>query len=148
MHILIIEDEKRNFNRLKRLLEEIDGTFRIDGPLASIVEAVEWLQAHPAPELIFADIRLSDGLSFDVLRRTAVPSPVIFTTAYDEYAIQAFKYNSFDYLLKPVVAAYIKRIVDAGGCHAGRSFCKPRSEERRVGKECRIGCRSRWSPYH
>ena len=56
MHILIIEDEKRNFNRLKRLLEEIDGTFRIDGPLASIVEAVEWLQAHPAPELIFADI--------------------------------------------------------------------------------------------
>ena len=59
MHILIIEDEKRNFNRLKRLLEEIDGTFRIDGPLASIVEAVEWLQAHPAPELIFADIRLS-----------------------------------------------------------------------------------------
>ena len=101
MHILIIEDEKRNFNRLKRLLEEIDGTFRIDGPLASIVEAVEWLQAHPAPELIFADIRLSDGLSFDVLRRTAVPSPVIFTTAYDEYAIQAFKYNSFDYLLNP-----------------------------------------------
>lgn len=101
---LIIEDEKRNFNRLKRLLEEIDGTFRIDGPLASIVEAVEWLQAHPAPELIFADIRLSDGLSFDVLRRTAVPSPVIFTTAYDEYAIQAFKYNSFDYLLKPVKA--------------------------------------------
>jgi len=85
-------------------LEEIDGTFRIDGPLASIVEAVEWLQAHPAPELIFADIRLSDGLSFDVLRRTAVPSPVIFTTAYDEYAIQAFKYNSFDYLLKPVKA--------------------------------------------
>ena len=86
MHILIIEDEKGNFNRLKRLLEEIDGTFRIDGPLASIVEAVEWLQAHPAPELIFADIRLSDGLSFDVLRRTAVPSPVIFTTAYDQYA--------------------------------------------------------------
>ena len=102
MNILIIEDEKRNFNRLKRLLEEMDGTFRIDGPLASIVEAVEWLQTHPAPNLILADIRLSDGLSFDVLRQTAVPSPVIFTTAYDEYAIQAFKYNSFDYLLKPV----------------------------------------------
>ena len=113
MHILIIEDEKRNFNRLKRLLEEIDGTFRIDGPLASIVEAVEWLQAHPAPELIFADIRLSDGLSFDVLRRTAVPSPVIFTTAYDEYAIQAFKYNSFDYLLKPVKADELAAAIDA-----------------------------------
>lgn len=97
MNILIIEDEKRNFNRLKKLLEEMDGTFRIDGPLASIVEAVEWLRTHPAPDLILADIRLSDGLSFDVLRQTTVPSPVIFTTAYDEYAIQAFKYNSFDY---------------------------------------------------
>lgn len=75
MNILIIEDEKRNFNRLKRLLEEMDGTFRIDGPLASIVEAVEWLQTHPAPNLILADIRLSDGLSFDVLRQTAVPPP-------------------------------------------------------------------------
>ena len=64
MNILIIEDEKRNFNLLKRLLEEMDGTFRIDGPLASIVEAVEWLQTHPAPNLILADIRLSDGLSF------------------------------------------------------------------------------------
>ena len=102
MNILIIEDEKRNFNRLKKLLEEMDGTFRIDGPLASIVEAVEWLRTHPAPDLILADIRLSDGLSFDVLRQTTVPSPVIFTTAYDEYAIQAFKYNSFDYLLKPI----------------------------------------------
>lgn len=69
MNILIIEDEKRNFNWLKRLLEEMDGTFRIDGPLASIVEAVEWLQTHPAPNLILADIRLSDGLSFDCCDR-------------------------------------------------------------------------------
>ena len=112
MHILIIEDEKRNFNRLKRLLEEIDGTFRIDGPLASIVEAVEWLQAHPAPELIFADIRLSDGLSFDVLRRTAVPSPVIFTTAYDQYAVRAFTVNSIDYILKPIDEQRLQEAID------------------------------------
>ena len=102
MHILILEDEKRNFNRLKRLLEEIEVTHHVAGPLTSIAETVEWLQMNPAPDLILADIRLTDGLSFDALRQSSVSSPVIFTTAYDEYAIQAFKFNSFDYLLKPV----------------------------------------------
>lgn len=114
MYILIIEDEKRNFNRLKRLLEEIDSTHRVVGPLTSIAETVEWLQDNPAPDLILADIRLSDGLSFDALRQSSVSSPVIFTTAYDEYAIQAFKFNSFDYLLKPVnveeLAAAIQKV--------------------------------------
>lgn len=104
MDILIVEDEKRNFNRLKRCLEEIDASFRVSGPVTSIAETVKYLQEHVAPDLILADIRLSDGLSFDALRQSAVASPVIFTTAYDEYAIQAFKYNSFDYLLKPVDA--------------------------------------------
>ena len=112
MNILIIEDEKRNYNRLKRLLEEIDAAFHIEGPLASITESVEWLQTHPAPDLILADIRLSDGLSFDALRQTAVSSPVIFTTAYDEYAIQAFKFNSFDYLLKPVKGDELASAID------------------------------------
>lgn len=102
MNILILEDEQRNFNRLRRQLEEIDTTFHVEGPLANIQESVEWLRTHPTPDLILADIRLSNGLSFDVLRQTAIPSPIIFTTAYDEYAIQAFKYNSFDYLLKPI----------------------------------------------
>lgn len=102
MNVLILEDEQRNFNRLRRQLEEIDTTFHVEGPLANIQESVEWLRTHPTPDLILADIRLSDGLSFDVLRQTAIPSPIIFTTAYDEYAIQAFKYNSFDYLLKPI----------------------------------------------
>lgn len=104
MYILILEDEKRNFNRLKRLLEEIDATHHVAGPLASIAETVEWLQMNPAPDLILADIRLTDGLSFDALRQSSVSSPVIFTTAYDEYAIKAFKFNSFDYLLKPINA--------------------------------------------
>ena len=102
MNVLIIEDEQRNFNRLRRQLEEIDTTFHVEGPLANIQESVEWLRTHPTPDLILADIRLSNGLSFDILRQTAIPSPIIFTTAYDEYAIQAFKYNSFDYLLKPI----------------------------------------------
>lgn len=102
MNVLILEDEQRNFNLLRRQLEEIDTTFHVEGPLANIQESVEWLRTHPTPDLILADIRLSDGLSFDILRQTAIPSPIIFTTAYDEYAIQAFKYNSFDYLLKPI----------------------------------------------
>ncbi|MDO4181934.1 MAG: response regulator, partial [Bacteroidales bacterium] len=102
MNILIIEDEKRNFNRLKRLLEEIDPTFCIDGPTASITETVDYLTRHEAPDLILADIRLTDGLSFDALSRVSVPSPIIFTTAYDEYALRAFKYNSIDYLMKPI----------------------------------------------
>lgn len=79
MNILILEDEQRNFNRLRRQLEEIDTTFHVEGPLANIQESVEWLRTHPTPDLILADIRLSDGLSFDVLRQTAIPSPIIFT---------------------------------------------------------------------
>jgi two-component system LytT family response regulator len=102
MNIVILEDEQRNYNRLKRILEEIDSSFVIEGPLTGIAEAVDYFRQHPEPDLVLADIRLSDGLSFEALRQSAVSSPVIFTTAYDEYAIQAFKYNSFDYLLKPV----------------------------------------------
>ena len=102
MNVLIIEDEKRNFNRLKRLLEDIDHTLRIDGPTTSIAETVSYLRRNPAPDLILADIRLTDGLSFEALGQAGVPSPVIFTTAYDEYAIRAFKYNGIDYLLKSI----------------------------------------------
>ena len=72
MNVLILEDEQRNFNRLRRQLEEIDTTFHVEGPLANIQESVEWLRTHPTPDLILADIRLSDGLSFDVLRQTAI----------------------------------------------------------------------------
>ena len=102
MNILIIEDEKRNFNRLKRLLEEIDYTLAIEGPTTSVADTVEFLRRHPSPDLILSDIRLTDGLSFEALEQAQTSSPVIFTTAYDEYAIRAFKYNGIDYLLKPI----------------------------------------------
>lgn len=103
MNILILEDEQRNFNRLRRQLEEIDTTFHVEGPLANIQESVEWLRTHPTPDLILADIRLPDGLSFDVLRQTAIPSPIIFTTAYDEYAIQAFNITASTTCSNPLI---------------------------------------------
>lgn len=117
-HILILEDEQRNANRLIRLLREIIPEARIDGPLPSIETTVEYLRKAPMPDLILADIRLSDGLSFEALKEVSSAVPIIFTTAYDEYAVQAFKYNSFDYLLKPIdadeLAAAIEKIGRSG----------------------------------
>ncbi len=102
MNILILEDEQRNADRLIRLLQKIDPTFIISGPMTSVKDTIAYLQTQSSPDVILSDIRLSDGLSFDALKEAGSPIPVIFTTAYDEYAIRAFKYNSFDYLLKPV----------------------------------------------
>lgn len=102
MNILILEDEQRNADRLIRLLQKIDPTCIISGPMTSVKDTIVYLQTQPSPDLILSDIRLSDGLSFDALKEAVSPVPVIFTTAYDEYAIRAFKYNSFEYLLKPI----------------------------------------------
>jgi DNA-binding LytR/AlgR family response regulator len=74
----------------------------IYGHLDSITSAVDWMQKHPAPDLIFCDIQLADGLSFEIFERVKISSPIIFTTAFDQYAIKAFKLNSVDYLLKPI----------------------------------------------
>lgn len=118
MNILIIEDEKRNAKLLERLLLEIDSTYIINGPLVSVEETVEYLNSHNQPDLILADIRLTDGLSFEAIRQSGTNAPIIFTTAYDEYAIKAFKFNSFDYLLKPIdideLRAAIKKVTKTG----------------------------------
>lgn len=102
MKVLIIEDEPLAVKKLTRLLNEADPTLRIIGTAGSINGSVEWLEANEPPDLIFMDIELSDGQSFEIFRRTRVVSPVIFVTSYDEFALQAFKVNSVDYLLKPV----------------------------------------------
>lgn len=102
MNVLLIEDEPLAVKKLSRLLSETDPTLQITGTAGSISTAVEWLENNPAPELIFMDIELSDGQSFEIFKRTRVQSPVIFVTSYDEFALQAFKVNSVDYLLKPV----------------------------------------------
>jgi DNA-binding LytR/AlgR family response regulator len=103
MNILIVEDEQIATDRLIRLLQNIDPDIKIVGQVDSIKSTVKWLAAHPTPDLAFFDIQLADGISFKVFEQTEVTCPIIFTTAYDQYAIQAFKVNSIDYLLKPLV---------------------------------------------
>lgn len=121
MKILVLEDEQRNAMRLIRLLNGIDTTFTIEGPLASIKETVEFFQSGKAADLILADIRLTDGLSFEALKYAPATVPIIFTTAYDEYAVQAFKFNSFDYLLKPVDADELEAAIDKA-IKTGRNY--------------------------
>ena len=100
MNIIIIEDEKPSARRLQRMLKSMD--FEAETMLHSVEESIEWFQKNKHPDLIFLDIQLSDGLSFEIFEAIDINSAVIFTTAYDEYALQAFKLNSIDYLLKPI----------------------------------------------
>jgi two-component system, LytTR family, response regulator len=102
MTILIIEDEPLVALSLSKTVRELEQQVIIHGPLASVKESKEWLSLHPHPDLILSDIQLSDGISLDIFSEDNISCPVIFTTAYNEYAIRAFKVNSIDYLLKPV----------------------------------------------
>lgn len=100
MNVLIIEDEKPAARYLRRMLE--NHHVHVSQMLHSVEEAVAWFQKNEHPDLIFLDIQLSDGLSFEIFDTVTVNSAIIFTTAFDEYALQAFKLNSIDYLLKPI----------------------------------------------
>ena len=112
MNCLIVEDEKVAAERLSGLIKKYDPTIDITVIIQSVENAVQWLNTHEAPDLIFMDIQLSDGLSFEIFEQTIVKAPVIFTTAYDEYALKAFKVNSIDYLLKPVDLNELKNAID------------------------------------
>lgn len=100
--ILIIEDEIKTAKELKNLIETLRDDFTVAAISPSIKSAVAWLKQHEAPAIIFSDIQLADGLSFEIFKQVQIESPVIFCTAYDEYAIQAFDANGIDYLLKPI----------------------------------------------
>lgn len=102
MNILIIEDEGPAARRLTQLLNEAMPGSQIHGNLDTIASAVQWLESHSEPDLIFLDIQLADGISFEIFEQVKVTSPIIFCTAYDQYAIRAFRLNSIDYLLKPI----------------------------------------------
>jgi DNA-binding LytR/AlgR family response regulator len=110
MNVIIIEDEKPSARRLQRMLNSIDVNAEI--MLHSVAESIDWFQNNEHPDLIFLDIQLSDGLSFEIFETVAINSAVIFTTAYDEYALQAFKLNSIDYLLKPIDEDDLKTALD------------------------------------
>lgn len=102
MNILIIEDELLVAKDLKNLVKKLEPAAVISGPLASVEAAKEWFKKNDEPDLILSDIQLSDGISFDIFENKSISCPIIFTTAYDAYAIRAFKLNSIDYLLKPI----------------------------------------------
>lgn len=102
MRVVIIEDEFLAAEKLRKMLSTYDAQIQVEVVISSVEEAVSWLQTHPEPELLLVDIRIDDGLSFEIFKKVHVKSPVIFTTAYDQYAIQAFQVHSIDYLLKPV----------------------------------------------
>lgn len=102
MKILLIEDEPQAAQRLEKLVRIVIPHAIIVSTLDTVKSAVRWFQSNPAPELIFMDIQLADGISFSIFEQVEVNVPVIFTTAYDEYALKAFKVNSIDYLLKPI----------------------------------------------
>jgi DNA-binding LytR/AlgR family response regulator len=109
MRVVLIEDENPAVERLRSLLREADPSIEVLEVLDSVEESVAWFLSHPQPDLVFMDIHLADGISFVIFDAVQVQAPVIFTTAYDQYALKAFTVNSLDYLLKPVEPSELAR---------------------------------------
>lgn len=112
MRALIIEDETAAARNLEAVLREVAPGVEILATLESVAESVEWLQSNPQPDLLFMDIHLADGDSFRIFESVEITAPVIFTTAYDRYALEAFKVNSIDYLLKPINTENVRRALE------------------------------------
>ena len=111
MRILVIEDEKPAATLLIKLIRKHFGEVDIFGNFDSITKTIQWLQENSAPDLIFCDIQLADGISFEIFEKVKLSTPIIFTTAFDQYAIKAFQVNAIDYLLKPIDQAEFARAV-------------------------------------
>ncbi len=111
MNVWIIEDEEAAARRLEKLVTSIDPSIQITRRMDSIIETLTAIQEGPLPDLLFLDIQLADGLSFEIFNHTKIDKPIIFTTAYDQYAIQAFKVNAIDYLLKPIKKVELERSI-------------------------------------
>ncbi len=112
MQVLVIEDEKLAAERLINIIVELEPSAKILKSLDTVRATVRWLNANPQPDLIFMDVQLADGLCFEIFEKTNIESPVIFTTAYNEYALRAFKVNSIDYLLKPIDKTELRASLD------------------------------------
>ena len=111
MKALIIEDEPRARAHMISLLADNFPEVEVVGAIGSVKDSIQWLCANPAPDVIFMDVELSDGNSFEIFANIDVPAPVIMTTAYDQYAIRAFQVNAVDYLLKPIDVEDLKRSI-------------------------------------
>lgn len=125
MKAFIIEDEPLARGHMIKLLTDQFPETEVVGAVGSVTSAVQWLKANPAPDVIFMDVELSDGISFDIFSQVDVPSPVIMTTAYDQYAVQAFEVHAIDYLLKPIEVAALRRAMSRV---ASGETSKPSSE--------------------
>lgn len=119
MNILIIEDEPHAAERLERLVHELVRDVTIVGRIDSVKKAVDWFTNHAAPDVVLLDIQLADGISFRIFEQCEVNAPVIFTTAFEEYAIKAFKVNGIDYLLKPIDKEELNVALKKVGARAG-----------------------------
>jgi len=112
VNIVIVEDEPLVARNLEKILGGVAPDFKVVQKLTSVAESVNWFSENRAPDLIFMDIQLSDGISFDIFKQVMIESPIIFTTAYNEYALRAFKVNSIDYLLKPIDKEDLQKSID------------------------------------
>lgn len=112
MKLIIVEDEEMAVRRLKALLHTIDPSIQILATLESVRETIRWIRKNPVPDLGFFDIQLSDDISFEIFKECDVNFPVVFITAYDDYLLQSFEYNSIHYLLKPVTQEKISQVID------------------------------------
>ena len=115
MKAIILEDENRAVNHLKRMIQRVAPEMEICAVFETVREAVAYLSQEPPVELIFSDVQLADGISFDIFSKVSVNCPIIFTTAYDTYAIEAFNTNGIDYLLKPIEEDRLKRAIKKAG---------------------------------
>ena len=129
MKALLIEDERAAVRNLTALLGEVSPQTEIVDTLDSVTESVAWFGSHPAPDVVFMDIHLADGSSFEIFEHVRISCPIIFTTAYDEYALRAFKVNSIDYLLKPIGAADLRRALEKLETLRNSSAAAPAAEE-------------------
>ena len=140
MKILILEDEPLAAKRLESLVKSVEPTAEILAKLESVRSAVKWFNEHPQPDLVLMDIQLADGLSFELFQQVDVKAPIIFTTAYDEYAIRAFKVNSVDYLLKPIESDELEAAIDKFKSQ------QPATSQDQIGKvlETLLGQKTEW----
>src|ERR1035437_6479957 len=109
MKAVIVEDELIAAQNLQRLINQVDNDIEVIAVLQTVEDSIEWFGLYPTPDLVFMDIHLADGSSFSIFEKVEISCPIIFTTAYDEYALKAFEVNSIDYLLKPINLKNLER---------------------------------------